>query len=198
MDQSSPVLRRSSEERDQASTYRSSAKRNPASFLCNSAHSYRKSNASVKRPCKSASRAPTGKQWHPKFFSPRVCADSPRYQALRGIQDAGDKEETEEASAKSDGSESGEVEAPPDGQDLLDSFLEDFEASIPSWEANIVRRFFQAESQHGSVPNSSKTWAWLDDREHSSGHDRAHPEALNARSLRELLSQKVSGTSIIL
>jgi hypothetical protein len=123
----------------------------------------------------------TGKQWHPIFSTPRARSNESYYEsvrdAVRNMMEHGVAEDSPVA------------EGSLDQQDLLDTFLGDHEGSIPSWEARIVRYFFSEYEEPGCAP---KSWAWLDDREYSSGRSRPLPRALDLQDLSKALKQEAS------
>jgi hypothetical protein len=81
-------------------------------------------------------------------------------------------------------------------EEILDNLLGDLEGATPSFEAKVVRHFF---NQHKSLPQGSETsaWAWMDDREYSTGRSRAGPEALSSTKLREALNKEVSAALMV-
>ncbi|KAH4071235.1 hypothetical protein HBI23_101520 [Parastagonospora nodorum] len=77
-------------------------------------------------------------------------------------------------------------------EDLLDLLVEELEGSIPSWEAKAVRAMFSREAnQKGTIPEA-ESWAWLDDREFSSGCNRAS-RVLDCPGLRQALRHERFG-----
>ena len=76
-------------------------------------------------------------------------------------------------------------------EELTHLFLEDWEGSTPSWEAKVVRRFFSREDDESSTEQDSKAWAWLDDREYSTGRSGEYGTRLSAIELHATLNQPV-------
>jgi hypothetical protein len=80
-------------------------------------------------------------------------------------------------------------------EDLLDLLVEELEGSIPSWEAKAVRAMFSREAnQNGTIPEA-ESWAWLDDREFSSGCNRVS-RVLDCAGLRQALRHEVSRINV--
>jgi hypothetical protein len=135
--------------------------RNQIAVGRNASRAYSRPTTLAKRSRRIGARIPIGKQWHSKFYAPRVCNDRP-------------------------------YPVTSDNQDSLDTFLEDFGGSIPSWDAKVVKRFLLDHSSQLSGSQHSGSWAWLDEREHASGRSRDHPEGLDAKQLRIALMKEAS------
>jgi hypothetical protein len=187
---------RSDERGEIAFIQQSQAARNQHSFLHNSTRAFTKAKTprGVKR--KSGARVLTSKQWDPIFYSPRACADSSFFEGVRAVLYGG--HESFEAGGEfqgTDGEKSEQVEVvepPVDKEHLLDIFLSDSEASIPSFEARTVREFFSKNVSHQTHSDTAAAWAWLDDREYRSGCSRAYPRFMDAPGLRKALKHKAS------
>lgn len=74
---------------------------------------------------------------------------------------------------------------------LSHMFLGDWDASITTWEAKVVRRFFSCAEDEALVKADNTAWAWLDDREYSTGHRRRYQRSMNATDLCSALRQNV-------
>lgn len=140
------------------------ATRNQSAVVRNARRLYSRSALSAKENRRTSTRKLHGKQWHSVFHAPRVCRDRPHSIAFSAFDD----------------------------EEWLDNFLGDYEGSIPSWDAKVVRRFLLEHSSRLSDPQQSRSWAWLDEREYASGSSRDHPDGLDADQLRMALMYEVS------
>jgi hypothetical protein len=75
--------------------------------------------------------------------------------------------------------------------ELSHDFLDDWDGSISTWEARVVRRFFSSEESEESLRTNTTTWAWLDDREYCTSQGRKYPNRMSATDLCSALTQKV-------
>ena len=78
---------------------------------------------------------------------------------------------------------------------LSHMFLSDWDGSITSWEAKVVRNFFSREDNNNAfVKADDAAWAWLDDREYCTGNRRNHVSRMGAIDLCAALRQEVIPT----
>lgn len=76
---------------------------------------------------------------------------------------------------------------------IVDSFFEEFESTIPSWELHVIQRFFK-RTQPGAdaTQGQDQARAKLDDRDQHSLEKRQYPSWLTAEALFESLKVLVS------
>jgi hypothetical protein len=74
---------------------------------------------------------------------------------------------------------------------LSHMFLQDWDGSISTWEAKVVRRFFSGEHDKASRKADRTAWAWLHDRECSTGHRRTYQSKMGAKDLCSALRRQV-------
>jgi hypothetical protein len=70
-------------------------------------------------------------------------------------------------------------------------FPGDWDGSISSWEAKVLRRFFSREEGKALVKADGRAWAWLDDREYGTGNRRKHERRMGATDVCSALRLKV-------
>lgn len=73
---------------------------------------------------------------------------------------------------------------------LLYSFLQDTELSVPSWEVEEVRKFFEGSPDGGSSQPQSER-AWIDYRRKSAEDQRVRPEWRNPTEVSTFLKKRV-------
>lgn len=168
--------------------------RNQRAVSRNASRRYNITSTSAEKKPRVSALSPTGKQWHPNFYSYRICGDRPVCTYPNDNQSVDDVAACNETPS----AQINITNDPFDDQVLLETFLEDFEGSIPSWEAKVIRRFLAEHSNRSSGPQQLESWAWMDDREHTSGRSRAYPQGLDANKLRVALIEKVSCMTITL
>lgn len=75
--------------------------------------------------------------------------------------------------------------------ELSHMFLHDWDESISTWEAKVVRRFFSREDDETLLKADNTAWAWLDDRGYSTGHGRTYQSRMGAKDLCSALRREV-------
>lgn len=183
-----------------------------ASVPRNVRHATKKSNVALRQP-HGRDVYVRSKQWNPLFSKPRGCADYPMYQWHRELFNSqclaetddphtdeaanGENKVEDEAASDDDVVPASEYEQDHGLETLFDEnmmaiFLGDFEGMIPSWEAKIVRKFFSRGSNKVMTMADEIAWAWVDDREYSTGRSRGYRRSLSAKELFEVLKEKVN------
>lgn len=153
--------------------------------------SSRRVSIATRQRSKDSKRSGHGKYWNPIFFQRRSLdqkAISQQYSDIFSSHNGTDSESTTETEPKS--SQKQAVDE-PFSEELIDMFLQDWDVSIPSWEAKVVRRFFAYENDEASTQHDSQAWAWLDDREYSTGLPGEYPSRMSDIELRAALNQPV-------
>lgn len=73
---------------------------------------------------------------------------------------------------------------------IVDTFFEEFETTIPSWELHVVREFFKA-TKWSSAGDQDQARAKLDDRDRDTLAKRTYPRWLTPQALCDFLVVQV-------